>query len=469
MTTRWAAPRRALPALGLVAAALSSSLWSSLWSSSALAMSRGVPGASGSTDTFRCTNCHQTPGAPAVSIVGLDDAVLRPGDSIRLDLVVQSALGETRRAGFAASTLAGTLRTVDGDVQSPSPHELTHRSPRVGDANGRVQWSFDLDNVAEGRHRLFVGVNDANGNGLASGDRAVHIVVPIIVCDREDTDLDGDGFGDGCDTCPGVADPDQLDQDGDFVGDACDRCPDLPDADQQDADGDGVGDACDIDTDDCALGVDLCSDDADCIDRPFRDYECRCRDGFAGNGFSCDNIDECAAGLDDCGVHATCADTVGAFTCACATGYEDDGTGACVDVDECADGSAGCDVVASCRNTDGAFECTCPEGFTGTGLVCTDIDECADAPCGAHATCDNSAGSFACVCDDGYEDRGAGCVDIDECSTGSAGCDGRCENTDGAFVCHDDDDGDDDDGGCAQPGGMPLGLALLAILRRRRR
>jgi hypothetical protein len=452
--TRWA-----LPSFALLMAALSST--------SASAMSRGVPGASGSTDTFRCTNCHQVPGAPTVGVVGLDDAVLRPGDSIRLDLVVQSALAETRRAGFTVSTHAGTLQSTDADVATTSPHELAHRSPRISDASGRVQWSFDLGSVVEGRHRLFVGVNDANGNGLASGDRAAHIVVPIVVCARGDTDVDGDGFGDGCDACPAVFDPEQRDTDGDFVGDACDRCPDLPDPGQEDIDGDGIGDACDIDTDDCALGIDLCSDDASCIDRPFRDYECRCEDGFAGNGFSCDNIDECAAGLDDCGLHATCEDTVGAFTCACAPGYADD-DGACVDIDECEDGSAGCDPVANCRNTDGAFECTCPEGFTGAGLVCTDIDECSAAPCGAHATCDNSVGAFTCTCDDGYEDRGVGCVDIDECGDGTAGCDGPCENTEGAFACNDDGNDDVDDGGCAQPGGMPLGLALIAAISRRR-
>lgn len=38
-------------------------------------------------------------------------------------------------------------------------------------------------------------------------------------------DLDGDGVSDGCDTCPGVADPDQTDSDDDGVGDACDACP----------------------------------------------------------------------------------------------------------------------------------------------------------------------------------------------------------------------------------------------------
>jgi Synergist-CTERM protein sorting domain-containing protein len=454
-----------------------SAMWG-LSATSSLAMSAGVPGASGENDTFRCTTCHLSPGPPAVRVDGLDDVVLRPGDGVQLELVVQSALSDTRLMGFTASTLAGTLTTTDSDVQEPSPHELTHLTPRTSDATGLTRWGLTLEHLAEGRHHLFVGVNDADGNGQAGGDRAVHIVVPVVVCDRDDVDSDGDGFADGCDTCPDVFDPDQLDSDFDLVGDACDLCPDVPDPAQLDADADGIGDACDRDTDDCALGLDVCSDDADCIDRPFRDYECRCRDGFAGNGFSCDNVNECADGLDDCSDNAICTDTVGAWACACLDGFSGAGTtdDPCVDVDECADGTNTCDDNAACANTDGAFECTCRPGFVGSGQVCTDVDECLEDPCGEHATCENDVGAFVCVCDDGYADDGAGCVDVDECADGSAGCAGRCENTDGAFRCFDDggggdDDDDDDDGGCAQAGSAPLAAALLVpvFMRRRRR
>jgi hypothetical protein len=59
----------------------------------------------------------------------------------------------------------------------------------------------------------------------------------ISVPNPDQTDSDGDGFGDACDPC--------TDTDRDGVCNPRDNCPTVPNPDQRDSDGDGVGDACD--------------------------------------------------------------------------------------------------------------------------------------------------------------------------------------------------------------------------------
>jgi hypothetical protein len=140
-------------------------------------------------------------------------------------------------------------------------------------------------------------------------------------------------------------------------------------------------------------------------------------------------------------VQAQCTNTVGSRSCLCLSGYTGNGL-TCNDINECATNNGGCSVspVAQCSNLPGARTCTCPSGYDGTGVTCTDINECATvnggcAPEGGQ--CANTAGSRNCTCLSGYAGDGLTCNDINECATNGGGCDPltTCSNTAGSRDC----------------------------------
>lgn len=79
--------------------------------------------------------------------------------------------------------------------------------------------------------------------GWSAADDPEPISVSYVTFDR-----DADGFFDGQDNCPDVAQADQADKDADGYGDACDNCVFVQN-DQKDIDGDAQGDVCDADRD----------------------------------------------------------------------------------------------------------------------------------------------------------------------------------------------------------------------------
>ena len=164
---------------------------------------------------------------------------------------------------------------------------------------GYQQHAFDATHPSlPGRHNQlfrdpFDGLNTGNSFSLrvelapdSDGDGALDASDNCpLVSNPDQTDSDGDGLGDACDTdddndgvpdisdnCPFSANADQADSDGDGLGDACDgdpdgdgvvagdNCPAVPNADQADSDGDGLGDACDTDDDNDGVldGADNC-------------------------------------------------------------------------------------------------------------------------------------------------------------------------------------------------------------------
>jgi hypothetical protein len=121
--------------------------------------------------------------------------------------------------------------------------------------------------------------DDRDGDGRANTNDAF----PDDPNEWQDTDTDG--IGDNGDNCPTVANPEQTDSNNDGIGDLCepqnsadtdsdtvldnaDNCPSIPNTDQADIDGDGIGDVCDPQNDTDTDGdtvrdeIDNCPNDA---------------------------------------------------------------------------------------------------------------------------------------------------------------------------------------------------------------
>jgi hypothetical protein len=221
------------------------------------------------------------------------------------------------------------------------------------------------------------------------------------------TDTDGDGFGDVCDACTGTggadadgdsvcdagdncpdeSNADQSDLDEDSVGDACDNCDDVGNPEQQDADADGVGDACD----NCVDAANSAQTDSD-------------NDGL---GDACDNCPDLSnadqADLDGDQVGDSCdncrfvpnpdqadsdADGVGD---ACVVDFDDDGVPD--DSDNCVD-------APNSDQTDADVD--------GLGNVC---DNCPQISNAAQVDTDNDGAGDACDA----------CTDVDEDGFGDPG------------------------------------------------
>ncbi|BFZ12302.1 hypothetical protein BsWGS_15341 [Bradybaena similaris] len=213
-------------------------------------------------------------------------------------------------------------------------------------------------------------------------------------------------------------------------------------------------------TDPCAEASQICGENADCA--PLGDsYRCVCKNGFSGDGRSCEDVDECQ--MRACDPNAQCYNLPGSFQCRCLPGYSGDGrvckAVSCSEADICGDnavclydenlkqyycecmdefsgdgyscertigGCSDCDRFAQCvrdssRNT---YVCQCNAGYTGNGHHCSQIDTCAD--CDANARCSfiEEESDYQCICIRGYKGDGKTCQ-LRDCREDETMCDSK--------------------------------------------
>uniref|UniRef100_A0A8C6IZH3 Uncharacterized protein n=1 Tax=Melopsittacus undulatus TaxID=13146 RepID=A0A8C6IZH3_MELUD len=168
----------------------------------------------------------------------------------------------------------------------------------------------------------------------------------------------------------------------------------------------------------CHDSTHTCEATAHCQPGTGMEYTCECAAGYRRDGRGCRDVDECAEGLSQCGPFTICLNGPGSYRCECHSGYRpaEDGQG-CVLLapvsNPCEDGSHPCapgDRARCLIRAGGQPTCECLPGYTGDGISCSDMDECAKNPCHPAAVCYNTPGSFSCRCQPGYEGDGFQCT-----------------------------------------------------------
>ncbi|XP_019639947.1 PREDICTED: uncharacterized protein LOC109481799 [Branchiostoma belcheri] len=81
--------------------------------------------------------------------------------------------------------------------------------------------------------------------------------------------------------------------------------------------------------------------------------------------------------------------------------------------------------------------CSSQGDWTGSALVCEDMDECTTDNGECDQICINTMGSYSCSCRDGFTLKAdnRGCEDVDECEHDNDPCDHQCDNTMGSYTC----------------------------------
>lgn len=169
--------------------------------------------------------------------------------------------------------------------------------------------------------------------------------------------------------------------------------------------GDGYANCTKFVRPDCIAEPSVCHADATC-DHHTR--QCSCRIGHIGDGFVCNpDPQDCIIRKDLCSPEAICIGR----RCKCVDGFTGDGV-KCVSLYQRSANCSECDVNAHC--SDGM--CKCKVGYFGNGLCCVpDPRDCVHFPgvCNPDATCDRD--ERLCKCNKGFLGDGISCFPVRSC------------------------------------------------------
>jgi hypothetical protein len=142
-----------------------------------------------------------------------------------------------------------------------------------------------------------------------------------------------------------------------------------------------------------------CDPNADCINEE-PGFQCRCKEGFEGDGFTCSALvlatisptpsptrpKTCADEPNICNerVNSYCNTNLSMPACVCKPGYfSPNQSGPCKDANECLNGNNNnCHRNADCFNTVGSYYCKCKDGYVDVssldppGTNCAQFNEC---------------------------------------------------------------------------------------------
>ncbi|XP_048259530.1 nidogen-1-like [Haliotis rufescens] len=180
-------------------------------------------------------------------------------------------------------------------------------------------------------------------------------------------------------------------------------------------------------SDPCRDAAQNCAAEADCIPEG-ETYRCVCRQGYSGDGGTCEDIDECSTGTHSCDSNARCFNVRGTFQCQCQTGFRGDGRTCQIEVQLCGDIYCGENGRCVYDSTLQQPVCECNTGFAGNGVDCDPIEfGCNEVDnCGSNAQCvyDEDESRYVCECVDGFSGDGFSCETTDERSV-CLRCDGN--------------------------------------------